>query len=92
MSAIVSQAMELVTPHLEALAGFLEQADTLQDQARAIMAVAAEKASGDLRPHALKAEAVMADLMRTIEEATAPEPPSSNTGVTFPPAQPESKG
>jgi hypothetical protein len=87
VSALVAEMMQLLDDHLENLAGVLEQAGALNAEAKAALVASADTAAEKIRPQVLLARAAMGELNRAIEDASAAaEPPSSNTGVTSPPA------
>lgn len=90
VSALVAESMEVLNDHLTNMCEVLEQAEALTLEQKAVVKAAADSAHDALLPHILHARAVMGELSRTIEDATAPadasgEPPDSNTGVTWPP-------
>lgn len=91
-SAVVTDCMEMMMPHLQNLAEVLEQARSLTDESRAVMLMAAEQAAEQMRPAVIEARRIVAQLGRELEDVIAgaepplpfgsEKPPTSNTGVT----------
>lgn len=80
-SALVSEGVEILTDHFENLAGMLEKAAALDNEARSVLAAAAVASLREIEPEMVAAQNALARLGDVID-LLGLEPPSSNTGAT----------
>lgn len=92
-SAVVAEQMEVLTEHLENLAGLLEEAKRIHQEEPQAVVAAARAAFEQMLPILGKAEGELSGVMDDLAEQLSlldDTPPSSNTGATTPPGPPTS--